>query len=247
MKTLLAILVLLSTTIGLFAQNLSEQMSAFADYCIDVRNAAAQKDADLLADCIVKWRPAQYNDSGELSKKELLVYKSVLIDYSELKSNPIDNSGEINIDNHLKFMPQSIDDLITNQLESMNLNAAHQLRSKANFDFLQHDASEFMGSLFGFEIPSEKIEYVVKALKSNSKTVFSFAANGNIEMFAVSEKNGAINLTARTSDNRAYEDALPWGKDSAQLIFYCNCGDITVTIENCSSNPTSVIFATHQK
>ncbi|MCR4560748.1 MAG: hypothetical protein K5685_11775 [Bacteroidales bacterium] len=228
-------------------EKLCEEMTMFKEYCFRVRNAVEKHDADELIDCIVKWQPSEFDENGKETQREMFIYKNVLIEktpFSDLQA--VDTADEIPTEKHLKFLPQYVDELLVNDLETINLTSAHHLRSSINLDRMTYDALAFVQNFLGLETDSKQIEYTVKALKSGGKTTYKTSGKGRVEMFAVSENPGTLNFYVK-SPKLVLEDSAPNGKAQAELVWRMSSdGEFEFTIENKSEKPQSFIVAKFQ-
>jgi len=208
------------------AQNsLSSDTEAFKNYCITVANAAAQCNTDVLSASIENWKPAEYDESGNLTKSAKLIYNDEELDYSAFSDlEEVDTQNEEIVGMHFGFLPEAVDNWITNKCEAVELADANMLR--------------------GDEI---NFEYSVRAIKANSKATYKTRSAGYIELFAVAESGGKINLAIHSVEKKNGEITNETtlsdskGEQSAQLAWSMDRnGDIEITVEN--PTPKSISF-----
>lgn len=228
-KILIALLLVVSFGESVYAQvELAPKTAAFKEYCIRVSLAAADCNIEQLSDCISGWK---LTDSiGTKKKKEKFVYKDENIVYKPMGYfSVVDTTDEISKSGHFGFIPPEVDKWITNNCTVIALDEMDLLRDL-----------------------SLDCEYVVRALKPHGKAVYSTRGAGNVELFAVAERGGKVNLSVHTVEknfrkeivNEAdYEDVSPDGREYAQLIWkMTRNGDIIITVENTSDNAISFIL-----
>ena len=205
---------------------LSPKTAAFKEYCIRVSLAAAQCNLEQLKDCISGWKLT--DTTGK--KKEKFVYKNETIVYKPMGDfSTVDTTDEISRNGHLGFIPPAVDDWITKNCTVLELDEMDLLR-----DF------------------SLDCEYVVRALKPHGKAIYSTRGAGNVELFAIPENGGKLNLYVHTIEKNFrkeivnegdYEDASPEGREYAQLIWRMSRnGEIKITVENTSDKAVSFIL-----
>ena len=235
-KFLLIILILSALPFRIMAQDeqdgeLSSVMSAFRDYCLRAANAAADCDVETLSACIENWEPGKYDSEGNTIKAEKLTYNDEEITYINFgKLECIDTTKESVVGMHFGFMPQAVDNWITNQCEPTEVADAYTLR----------DGDEAI-----------ELEFTVRALKPKSKAVYSTVGTGDVEMFVVAEKGGSVKLSIHSVEkpdrNGNVKDtslADEVGGQASQLTWsmYRN-GTIEITVENTSDKEISFILA----
>ena len=209
---------------------LSSVMSAFKEFCLRSANAAADCDVETLAACIDQWEPGEYDSQGNPIKPEILKYNDEEITYINFgKLDCIDCTGESIVGMHFGFMPQAVDNWISNQCEPTSIADAYALREGES---------------------AVELEFEVRALQPNSKVTYLTNGTGDIEMFAVAEKGGSIKLSIHSVEKpdrngNVKETSLSddTGGQSSQLVWsmYRN-GDIEITIENTGDKETSFIL-----
>ena len=106
-KKILSILLIFTSYVCSFAQSESfdPKMSAFYDYCLDVRQGVMDKDVKALENCIADW-----------DGKKVLTYKDKKIKLDSFNDDDIkkiDTSGIIDLTGHLQFSPEFVDSLIS--------------------------------------------------------------------------------------------------------------------------------------
>ena len=213
---------------NVFAQDLSPKMAAFKDFCVRGANAAPGCNVDELSALIDNWEPAEKDGNGNIAKEEKFVYNNEEIKYIEFSNiENEDVANEVIVGMHFGFTPYAVDNWITNKCEVVALADANMLRGDEN-----------------------NVEYVVRALKANSKATYSTRGSGDIEMFVVAENGGKVNLSIHAvekdrsgnvnetnlSDNAAAQ--------TAQLKWTMNRnGKIEFTVENAGDKEISFIIA----
>lgn len=229
---LILLAILIGWTAAASAQvELSPVMVAFKEFCIRGTIAAAQCKVDQLQELISGWTPAEYDADGNESEEEKFVYKNQKIDYEVLGDiDYVDTLQEVSTVGHFKFLPAEIDNWIVNQCEPIELDDIGLLRGRWSIN----------------------IEYTVRALKPKSKAVYSTHGAGKIELLAVAEWGGKINMSAHTVEQNFkreitqesdYEDIVAGGREYSQLAFSMSRnGEITITIENTTDQPISFIL-----
>ncbi|MBR4214736.1 MAG: hypothetical protein IKR94_05405 [Bacteroidales bacterium] len=199
---------------------LSPEMAAFKQYCLDVRHGVEARNSDILIDCISNWTPA------DKSNEEHFEYNGEKINYSSFNTlTCVDTTSEVPLGLHLRFLPAYIDTLIANNFEAVAVAEAHILRAD-----------------------EKHVEYIVRALAPKSSATYATNTNNDIELFAVAENGGKLKLSARTMECNFKHEIInetthssPEG-ESAQLIFHIDrCGELEFTIENTSDEEISFI------
>lgn len=231
-KITFIILILSALPLGIKAQNeqsssLSPDMEAFKDYCIRVANAAVTCNTDDLSSCIEKWEPAEYDGDGNLTKAEKLIYNNEELEYTAFSDLvDVDVSNEEILGMHFGFLPEAVDNWITNKCEAVELADANMLRG---------DAVNF--------------EYTVRALKPQCKATYSTRSAGDIELFVVAENGGKITLAIHSVEKKNGEITNETtlsdlnGGQSAQLAWSMDRnGDIEITVENLTEKEISFIM-----
>ena len=209
---------------------LSKPMIAFKSYCLEVRNAVQQRDLNALIECIRDWQPADTIDNKIIP--ETFYYNNVHIVYGLLGDfTCVDSLPEIPLGKHLKFLPFDVDNMITNDFVSVEINSASLLRDKKK---------------------KSNCKYAIRTLPPKEKRTYKTFGANDIEMFVVAENGGLINMYVHALE-RNFEmeivnetflsDTAPEGKPYAQLkwnMYYS--GDIEVTVENMTDNEVSFIL-----
>ena len=210
---------------------LSPVMTAFNDFCLRTANAAPVCDVETLVACIENWEPGEYDSEGNTIRAEILNYNGEKITYINFgQLEPIDTTNECALGVHFGFLPQAVDNWITNHCEPILITDAHMLRAG-------EDAVE--------------LEFAIRALQPKSKTTYSTDGTGDIEMFVVAEKGGSVKLSVLAIENpdrygNIKETTLSGnsGGQTSQLAWSMfRNGTIEFTVENTSDKEISFIIA----
>ncbi len=140
-----------------------------------------------------------------------------------------DSTAETNCRNHCLFMPEYVDDMLVT-METVKLRPASLLRDEDGIDFY----------------------YYVGALKPKSSATYSMEGTGDIEIFAVSEKCGDMNLCAVSVVQqkqgapimRMEYKSIPDKMQKSPYLSWTmyNENNIEVTVENTSEEDVSFIL-----
>lgn len=141
----------------------------------------------------------------------------------------MDSTAETNCRNHCLFMPEYVDDMLVS-METVKLRPASFLRDEDGIDFY----------------------YYVGALKPKSCATYSVEGTGDVEIFAVSEQCGGLNLRAVSVVQQKKGapivemefKSIPNGMQTSPYLswYMYNESKIEISVENTSEEDVSFIL-----
>lgn len=229
-RTLIIVMLLVVWTAAASQTELSPKMAAFKEYCIRATLAAAECKVDVLEDCISNWSPPQYDANGNEIKEEKFVYKNERIAYAPFGFfDKLDTTHEVSLEGHFKFLPAEVDNWIVNKCEPVELVEASLLRPIGG-----------------------NCEYAIRALKPQSKAIYSTHGADGLEMFVVAESGGKVNLSVHVAEEDIFgeivketdlKDVVDGGREYSQLVWKMDYyGTIKITVENTTDKDISFIL-----
>lgn len=219
MKKMVSLALLALCCLHAWGQDMSTKMQSYRDFCLQVNKGFAQKSNDVLMQCI------------EECADERFIFHGDTIEIDELtRFEEVDTIAKASTKGHIVFLPEFVDSILV----------AGLVDNPESFDFLS-------GAELTRGIGMVDVCYHHCALKAHGKGIYAIKDSGKMEVMAIAEGNGRLNLSV--SDEKNGKE-LSDSKDGGQQVAYVTWdmerfSRIVITVENTTDQEIGFVIATN--